>query len=247
MSKNQKKLNDVDIVFQVIDWDHTHEETSDGDNTVRKYVIRMYGTTKENKKIFVKVTNFTPYFYVEIPKHWKTDKIKVFIDEVKRRVAKDKTSLKSWDVVEKHSFEEFTNYKLFKFVRFVFHDYEGFKSYERVFYKPLGNRLLSIRAIKYRLFESNIDPVLRFMHHQKLNSCGWAKLPAEKYNIISEKDNPSTNEVAIQIDWTKVEAVEDNSMVPLIIAAYDIECYSGDGSFPQPQRDTDKIIQIGTT
>ena len=40
---------------------------------------------------------------------------------------------------------------------------------------------------------------------------------------------------------------EKQSISKIRIASYDLECTSGDGSFPQANRDTDKIIQIGTT
>src|SRR3990167_2723924 len=41
--------------------------------------------------------------------------------------------------------------------------------------------------------------------------------------------------------------IEDRSIEKFVIAAFDIECTSEDGSFPQPHRDGDKVIQISLT
>ena len=60
-------VKNEDVVFQVSHWDWHHEEDSnDDDININKYVIRMYGTTDCKKKIFVKVVNYEPYFFVEI-------------------------------------------------------------------------------------------------------------------------------------------------------------------------------------
>ena len=240
-----------DIIFQVTDWDYYHENMEYGEDTIKKYIIRMYGTTKENKKVFVKVKEYTPYFYVEIPKEWTKQKVQILIETVKKEVENWKpefvSSLKDWDVVDKNIFWEFTNYKLFTFVRLIFHSYEGFRIYERVFNRFLKNLLLHPKPKKYKLYESNIEPLLRCMHTRKLNAVGWVKISAGKYDTFTKEQNPSTNEISVYTEWTNLEYVDDNTIAPLIIASFDIECTSGDGSFPQPQRDSDKIIQIGTT
>lgn len=240
-----------DIIFQVSDWDYYHEDSDIVDETIKKYVIRIYGTTKDNKKIFVKVKNYTPYFYVEIPKHWSKQKVQILIDTVKKEVTKYKSecvnSLKTWELVDKNIFWEFTNYKIFTFVRLIFHSYEGFRAYERVFNRTIKNILLDTKPKKYKLFESNIEPMLRCMHIRKINAVGWIKISGGKYNFFSSLNNPSTNEICIYTDWTNLDPIDDKTIAPLIVAAFDIECTSSDGTFPQPQRDGDKVIQIGTT
>ena len=256
LTKKETTLPDNinDLIFQISDWDYYHEDIEIGNEIIKKYIIRIYGTIKDgdqNKKIFVKVKNYTPYFYVEIPKHWSKQKTQILIDTVKREVLKFKpdhvNSLKSWETVDKNIFWEFTNYKFFTFVRLIFHSYDGFKAYERIFNRTIKNILLDPKPKKYKLYESNIEPLLRCMHIRKINSVGWVKINGGKYNHFSTNNNPSINDIGIYTDWTNLDPIDDNTIVPLIIAAFDLECTSGDGSFPQPQRDDDKIIQIGTT
>lgn len=245
--------NTQDLLFQITDWDYYHEEIDVEEDTLKKYVIRLYGTTNDHKKIFVKVEDYTPYFYVRIPKEWKKPKVEQFVGVITEEVKKNPknneilNSLKNWDIVDRCIFKEFTNYKLFQFVRLIFHSYEGFRAYERVLNKPIKNFLLGTKPMKYELYESNIEPNLRFMHTRDLQAVGWVSIKGTKYHHFPKDKTPSNNDICIRTNWKNLDPVKDTTIVPLIIAAFDIECMSEDGSFPQPQRDGDKIIQIGTT
>ena len=85
-SNKNLKANADDIVFQVTDWNTSHEDIEYGDETLKKYIISMYGTTQDNKKIYVKVKDYTPYFYVGIPLNWgsaQSKKAQLLINTVK--------------------------------------------------------------------------------------------------------------------------------------------------------------------
>ena len=70
--KNEKIKTDVavletennDLDFQICDWNSYHE--IDG-NDEEKYVIQLFGRTEDDKDVCLKITDFTPFFYVEVP------------------------------------------------------------------------------------------------------------------------------------------------------------------------------------
>jgi len=225
------------MLFQIVDWNYFHEEDEDG---LKQYKIRLFGRTKENKTIYVKVNNFNPYFYVELDKTMRKDKIISLVEEVKKKVypKENVNGLVKWEIEEKHNFYGFTNYGKFPFLKLIFSDYESFRSYERVFNKP-------IKRHKYRLFESNIEPFLRCMHIQNLDAVGWVEIKDGEYEELDK--SVSCCEINICCKYTSLNRYEDRTIMPLEIASFDIECVSKDGSFPQPERDEDHIIQIGTT
>ena len=113
--------------------------------------------------------------------------------------------------------------------------------------------MLSQKKVYYKVFETNIEPMIRCMHIRKLNSCGWLKIPAGKYYDFGVNPNsPNQNNINIcdiskYTSWINLSCVENNSIAKFIIASFDIECTSSDGGFPQPNRKDDKVIQIGTT
>jgi len=150
-------------------------------------------------------------------------------------------------LVHRHKFAGFTNYKLYHFIRLIFHNYKGFYAYRRILYYPIKNRRLSRKPVKYNMYESNIEPLLRCMHIRKLDASGWVKIPKKKYHHFSNNSKPTHNDVNIYTDYKNLYPIKNNTISSYIIASFDIECTSGDGGFPQANRDTDKVIQIGTT
>ena len=262
-----------DIEFQIFDWNCYHEKQDTDEpepqdeleeelneeqqnpiNTVKgdeKYTIRLFGTTRDNKKVYVKVEEFTPYFFVEIPKKWNSAEYKKkryvehFIETIKRLVNKKfVNTLLRYNIVEKHKFIGFTDYKLYTFLRLVFLNYEGFKAFERVFYREIK---FYGKSTKYEVFETNIEPMFRFMHTQKISSCGFVKIEKGKYKYFNKKEIPSYNDINIYTKWENIMPVDDSVILPLVVASFDIECTSGDGTFPQAHRDEDQVITIGTT
>ena len=129
-----KLKNDKDMIFQVFDWDYYHEDdVSPNGYDIMKYVIRMYGTTEDGKKIFVKVDDFTPFLYVKLPDSWTKSKVQILVNELKQRVDQKRVKdLKSHSVVNRHDFWTFSNYKKFQFLRLVFYSWTGLRAYERI-------------------------------------------------------------------------------------------------------------------
>ncbi len=225
------------MLFQIVDWNYFHEEDEDG---VKQYKIRLFGRTKENKTIYVKVNNFNPYFYVEIDRTMRKDKINLLMEEVKKKVypKENVDGFMKYEIEEKYKFYGFTNATKFPFLKLIFHNYEAYRSFERVFNKSIKNK-------KYNIYESNIEPFLRCMHIQNLDAVGWVEIKDGEFETLD--NNTTCSEINIACDYTALNRYEDRTIMPLVIASYDIECVSKDGSFPQPERDEDYIIQIGTT
>jgi len=234
-----------EIVFQVLDWNPTHEID---DNDKKNYIVQLFGRTLKNNKtktIHCKVTGFQPFFYVEIPDHWKLSTLQYLINHVKRKVyPKDNVDgLVKYQIVKKQKFYGFTNGKEFQFALLKFSNYDSFRSYERVFEKPIENKMLGKYSEKYKIYESNIEPHIRLMHIQNLSSVGWIKI--NNYEPLD--DNSTTCQINITTDWKNLQRYETNNICPFVIASFDIECTSEDGSFPQAKRENDKITKIGTT
>ena len=150
-------------------------------------------------------------------------------------------------VVKKKKFYGFTNNEEFKFICLIFDTIESFNAFKYILAKFI--KIPSIPGMtygkKFKLYESNIDPLLRFIHMRDLESCGWLKIPAKKYKI--QKYSNSFAQIDIICKWRDVLRHESTKITNIMQASFDIECTSEDGSFPQSSRENDKIIQIGTT
>lgn len=247
MSKSKKSKKD-DIIFNVVDWNDLDDfdEEDDCNNFDSFYNIEAYGRTEEGKSVYLKVTNFTPYFFVEIPKSWKKQHANKFINFIKSKTyGKYQSSLIEYDIVKKHRLYGFTAGKRFKFIRLIFNTYEAMKKYRWIFNTKHRIPGLDSSFREYKAYEPNFPPLLRFMHIQNIDASGWIKVPKDKYTKLSKRCY--NVDIAIEAKWTDVIREEKQSISKIRIASYDLECTSGDGSFPQANRDTDKVIQIGTT
>ena len=96
-----------------------------------------------------------------------------------------------------------------------------------------------------KLYETKVSSLLRFFHVKDIDPSGWLKINAGKY----KRNIPSLTrtQIDITVDYNDIEKIERTDVAKIMIASFDIECCSEDGTFPKPDRKNDPIIQIGTT
>lgn len=230
------------MLFQILDWDYFHDFSLD----VKTYVIRLFGKTVDDKTIHVMIYNFYPYFYIEIPNEWTPIKVKLLMNEVNKKMDEEtKGGYKGFEIVNSCKFYGFTNYEKFKFVKLFFHTYDSMKKYSYFFSKKIYLPFISRNKIEFKVYESNIEPFLRYMHIKNLNAVGWVNI--EDFEPIKDKRYSSICDINIQTNSDNLQFYDDNTISKFVIAVFDIECTSEDGSFPQADRKNDKVIQIGTT
>jgi DNA polymerase delta subunit 1 len=91
------------------------------------------------------------------------------------------------------------------------------------------------------VYESNIDPIIRFMHRTGIRSTGWVRVPQFK------KTDTSTCTLDLYIeDWRTITPI-DPKKSSFRTMSIDIECYSESGKFPDPMNLEDTCFQIACT
>ncbi len=205
-----------------------------------KYYIELFGRTRNEQSVYLRVTDYKPFFYIEIPEKWTTGHIDKFINELRNRAGKLSSELINHDIVKKHKFKEFNNYQKFKFLQLEFKTINAMRIFKSILTRGIKTSFQT-KLIKLNQYESNLDPILRCMHIRNLNSAGWVQV--NKYRTLYK--NISCSEINIETSWTNLNPIHDKSISKLIIMSYDIECASEDGSFPKASRDP--IIMIGST
>jgi len=250
-------LMNNNLEFNVSYWYET-DENIDQDNSEAqpgkfksysdRYVLRLFGRTQDGKSVCARLDNFTPHFYVKIFSRWSKRDVDKFVFILKGFNKKFEKSLIGHEIVTRSDFHYgFCGGKKFKFVKLVFDSVIACKSYARYI---SNNKIklsgIELNPIQLETFESKIDPFIRLIHLKELDSAGWVVLPAGKYqaNLL---DRTSTD-LNVRIFWNDIEPLKEiRGLAPFVIASYDIETYSCDGSFPQASRVTDAIISICTT
>ena len=208
--------------FQAVAWD--------GQDQDDQFTIRIFGRAENGKSVSLGTT-FNPYFYIKPPPGAQIDGLRSFIRTQFWR------GLASCDRKDGKDLWGFQNGKLSPFLRVEFKSHRALRS---CVYCIDNTKHEELRGC--RVYEGNIDPVLRFMHCSGIKSTGWID-PG-----ICEPDMESTCEVNLWApNWRFINPLDRDDFAPLKIMSFDIECYSSTGGFPDAKRHEDVVFQIGMT
>ena len=208
--------------FQAVAWD--------GQDQDDQFTIRIFGRAENGKSVSLGTT-FNPYFYIKPPPGAQIDGLRSFI---KTQFWRGLTYCERKDGKDLWGFQ---NGKLSPFLRVEFKSHRALRS---CVYCIDNTKHEELRGC--RVYEGNIDPVLRFMHCSGIKSTGWID-PG-----ICEPDMESTCEVNLWApNWRFITPLDRDDFSPLKIMSFDIECYSSTGGFPDAKRREDVVFQIGMT
>ena len=158
----------------------------------KQYVIKCFGITKTGNSIYVKINGFKPYFYIEVPKSWSQTNTRSLEYHLKNKDTKYKNwkgedkSTRYWTkglecrIVSAIKFYGYQHSEQSRFVKIILQSKQAFSIISRYF----ANNTVTIGPFqnqKFKLYESNLQPLLRFFHHRNISPSGWIRLPKKKY------------------------------------------------------------------
>ena len=249
-----------DIVFQITD---IYDPESDKVNVQKDandfYSLLIYGTSALGATYCVNVKNFIPYFYIKPPENWEglnKNAFRAKLDELNDTIMNG--SYKSrfnnngvWNeynkkiiprnldthfvnikIVKKKDFWGFTNDKIFRFLKV------SVKSLK--LYNNLKYYFKSLEKSDFKMYETNIDPFLKYIHTQNIKPCDWVKIEKGNYEIGEDISRCDYN---ITTEYKNIMPIQVNKIAPLLITSFDIECSSSHGDFPVAKKNYSKVAQ----
>lgn len=260
-----KKSND-DILVQLNDWTTFDKTIVDDDGSSsdespsnkykkkwkkkkRHFTIRAFGITEEGHSISIDFTGFKPFFFLEVPEGWNKNVVRIFKKLLQSRVnTYSVDSLIDFVGVQKIPFYGFCNYEKKFYIKLVFDNISGYYSYLKAL-KETEENPIRVQNENYNfnklLLETKIAPLLRFFHIKQIKPVGWIKMSRGKFQHNIPRNTRCQIDCTMNFD--DVIPVDMEKIGKFIVASYDIECTSCDGTFPNATRQEDEIIQIGTT
>uniref|UniRef100_A0A6C0BF04 DNA polymerase n=1 Tax=viral metagenome TaxID=1070528 RepID=A0A6C0BF04_9ZZZZ len=250
--RNQKINWDCsqDLIFQISNWYTCDEEYGvdfdddfdDGPQSdPSKYLVKIFGTTQNGESVAVNLLNFTPYFYIRVDHQFNARFIQNMREYIVSKLPWNlKNSLISIKMFEKKDFWGFTNFKNFTFLRFTFKSLKGFRAGIRIMNNDVKIMGVHNNAVKYKLYESNIEPFLRLMHIKELEPSGWCTIPGNKHNV-NRDTLKTTCQIDVECDWKHIKHYENEKIAPFVVASFDLECTSSHGDFPVAKKDYKKV------
>lgn len=250
MSESDEEVEEdlSEIEFNATSWyAQDEDENKDDDNEAikEKYIIYIFGRKEDGTSITIKVINYRPLFHIRIP-DWDKDKCQKAVNHYKSLCPKNNIS--KIDVIKRHDLHEnFCDNKKFNFISFYFNNYRAWNEFAKIF----KNRIRVPRIMNtYEIFdtyEKKIDPIITFCHDQDLDTEGWNVIKEGSYKILNNKDVTTDHFIEVSYENVIKYTGELKPLPPLVTTSYDIECVSGDGTFPQADRPEDLIVSICAT
>jgi len=206
----------------------------------REMIIHLFGTDQQGASVRIEVNGFRPFFFVALPPAecltpTKESHTKIKIqDLICSKTPKDLQTKYKFELVRKQKLFGYTGGMLFPFLKISVPSLGMFYELRKILLDSNQKPRLRLSGFLpfLEVYESNIDPMLRFFHLRDIQPCGWICVKGNASSSASEGSSLSVN-------WEDVSpSAPPAGMVsaPFKHAFWDIECYSHDKEFPMAQQ-----------
>uniref|UniRef100_A0A6C0IGW3 DNA-directed DNA polymerase n=1 Tax=viral metagenome TaxID=1070528 RepID=A0A6C0IGW3_9ZZZZ len=203
----------------------------------RELVIHLFGTTETGDPVRCDVTGFKPTFYLRLPE----EKTSLAAETLTTYIRQEGIPMENITIkrITKKIFYGFTAQTAYPFLQLEVPSLSLFRTLRGLFLddqlNPCTKKKLDgpWKNTKVEVFEANIDPMLRFLHVQNIQPCGWVRVKDGMLSVSSEADSSLVTDCNYdQVVPTKGPRVS----APFLTASWDIECFSMTGDFPVAKR-----------
>lgn len=249
------RLLDFNVYDDFTGLSNEEEKQSDNDEENEEiaqnkinFVIQMFGLNEYGESYSLKIHDFNPFFYVKVGDNWTLAILNAFVEEVKSKIPKYiSTGLLSAKFVNKKILSGFDDGKLHKFVHFEFANMMTFNKVKNLWYKKIDKQMkldhkgYVFQKCQTRIYESNIPPLLRFMHLFNISSSGWVEINS-LIEPLDELEKLTTCNYEFILKKSQIKSLPNKETIaPFKIMSFDIEASSSHGDFPIPVKSYKKL------
>lgn len=204
----------------------------------REFVIHLFGSTDTGRPIRCDVSGFRPTLYIRLPE----EKTAAASETIKQYMLSQGIPMSEINCkrVMKKVFYGFTANTFYPFLQVDVPSLSLFRNIKNLFLNeflmPATKRPLDgpLKGKTVEIFEANIDPMLRFIHTQNIQPCGWILV---KDGISSISSDDEKEGIVIECDYEDIIPTKGPRVAaPFLTASWDIECFSMTGDFPLAKR-----------
>jgi DNA polymerase elongation subunit (family B) len=227
-----------------------------------RYVIYLFGKTAEGAYLRLQVNGFQPYFYVGLDK-LPFETFKYELNSLLKSQKRWLQSLVTCELVSKQVLYGYTGGASYRFARLSVPSICAFRALKRFFLTGDTNEpIFRVGAADpLKVYEANLDPMLRFFHLRDIKPSGWVTVDAETSQEVEgdgyyDSDmglfikNPNAGMPCpwavetLEVNWDEVNPTTGPvPAAPFINAVWDIECFSDNGEFTVAKRGYTRLAQ----
>ena len=207
--------------------------------------IRIYGIDENNNNICVRVNDFYPYIYIELPTNisWNASRVQLVGNKIDQLLPKNKPLKKIFEMKYKLYGADLTSNgqrKKFPYLKCHFSHKDDIKKLGYIIKKSIN--ILGIGYIKLKMHEQDADPILQLVSNRDIPTAGWIKFVGKEVFgddkvTLCHKEYIVKSERLFRYDKTIVATPK--------IMGFDIEVNSTNPfAMPSAQKQGDKVFQI---
>ena len=210
-------------------------------------LIRSYGLDENNKSICVIINDFTPYIYVELPRHieWTETRAQLLTNKIDDMMGEARPIKRCLQFKKKlyyaHISRKTDDYKLFPFLFLSF----STKNDIRNFIWKTKRRVIvpgGIGQIQLKVHEQDANPILQLTSIKDIPTCGWILFKGKE--ITGDKKETYCDE-EYHVKWKNMIKQEKDEVPTPLVMGMDAEVNSSNPNvFPNADRPDDKMFQI---
>jgi DNA polymerase delta subunit 1 len=207
-------------------------------NTIRLYGIVPCGA--DSVPIIVNIKHFKPYLLIQ-KNDWNHKNIEKFVRLAKHNVG----ALFDWEIVKGNHLEG--QAKLgFEFVKFSFPDMHTLKKF-KIFFNEANVQYSSQGGV----FESEIDPILKFQIDNGIKGSSWIELLPNSFEFRQFKAKKNSERGMLEVTCTvkslRVTSKKKMEPVPLRITSFAISCTQSNVKGLESSIGASEIIEISVS
>ena len=208
--------------------------------------IRIYGLDENNKNICVRVDNFTPFVYIELPNNiaWNQAKAQLVGSKLDEELGDKKPIIKSFCLKKKLYGAYLNEQGERQSYPYLFCSFSTVKDIKILQFKLKRTlRIVGIGPIKLKVHESDADPILQLTCCRQLYTTGWVDFSGK---LQKDDEKITLCDYEYKVGWKKLFPYNETDKVPIPkIMTFDIEVNSTNPSvMPNVKKPGDKIFQI---
>ena len=249
----EEETEDTKVVSYVEEHEPASQYRGRKYNENAKVVIHLFGSCANGQTIRCDVYNFEPFFYAKLPVENPNAGKRVLEEFLQNKIGPVFQTCVACKIVYKEELYGYSKHQKVPFLEIKMTSMELYYAIRNIFlyFNKERNDGKSFKKMSIgapfkpyeapKLFESNLDPLLRFFHLRNLSPCNWVEVKNQTCPTgVSTRDI-----VEFMCDFHDIRPCENPPVptAPFVLGSWDIETWSSTGEFPLAVRNWSHIIR----
>lgn len=208
-------------------------------------IIRTYGLNDKNENVCLRINNFTPFCFIELPTNieWTEDLAIILHNKIADKMGEYKPRYYSLHFKKRLYYAYFDTKGHRKKYPYLFLAFPTKECIKQLSYKIKNGIFLPGQGkISLKLHENNADEILQLICRQNISTAGWIEFMGKRVET-EEKITYCKHEFIVS--YKNLRNYESDIVPNPLILCFDIETNSSiPTAFPNYERPEDKIFQI---